>query len=994
VSQLAHYYFSPAVRRGLASAIDADATGPRAVIQVRADLTASGAGDDKKSISQEVQIYGPGDILGFDARIVVRTDPRVNVGDFEPNFLPAVDFADPDFPWRFSPVKAAADGSLKPWIALVVLEATEFTFASKGAKGVPPSISVAKGCLPDMARIALWAHVHMTGSDGFSCEPEAHGAKLTEAEETAPESVVSRLLCGRRLKPATSYHAFVVPTFKLGCVAAGLAQLGSGEGPLSPAWTAGAEATLPYYYDWQFGTGQKGDFEYLVRLLQPKVLTGLGVRPMDCSQPGFGMNASAPKVLAMEGALRSLDTKFTAWGKDQPPGTATPFQVSLQQLLNKSANDLEAAKKGAGTREEPAVPSVVPPVYGSWFAARNTVDPRRNPTTWLDELNLDPRHRAVAGFAALVVQQQQEALMASAWDQLDEIEKANAVLRHGQMGREAASALHKRLEGIPDEHLVGMTSPLHSHVRSKEGEPSVAGRFSGGGVPRAAMDPALRRMRGPSGPTVRQAAPSGAEPKTGMLDRLKSGALSAAGIHPKPVGRMAFGHLTVAHAKAAGVAPAAAGKSAAGSAKHLLEEHITASVLRQDLSATGAVPHLPAGVKLGSLRDAACHALDSLPKSPVPAAAAAGSSAPLAAAAEVDVGSTATTLRSSLDPRKTVHERVLARLQIQLPKVVSEAREGGDPLGQIFASPDFPQPMYEALRDISQELILPGIETVPQNTVAVLKTNRRFVEAYLIGLNHAFTGELLWRGAPVGGRYTYFRQFWNVDDAVAGHRPTSPEAEREIRKGLKDIKPITWWGNSRLGENGLKAEGGAKPDPLVLLVRGDLLKKYPNTRVYAIKAVKLPNGRRVPALPEFKPPQPSEPVAPVFHGSLAPDLTFFGFGFTEEEARGAPGTASADGVFFVFEERISEARFGLDELMPGRSPGAMSSWDDLTWGHLGVAGGAYLDSAKPSAVPANAAGASWGASSAAMARITFQKPVRIAVHADRMLPAKPAAKPR
>ena len=70
------------------------------------------------------------------------------------------------------------------------------------------------------------------------------------------------------------------------------------------------------------------------------------------------------------------------------------------------------------------------------------MDPSLNPPTWLDELNLDPRHRAAAGFGALVVQQHQEALMAAAWKQLAEIEKSNHVLRHGQLGREAASGLH------------------------------------------------------------------------------------------------------------------------------------------------------------------------------------------------------------------------------------------------------------------------------------------------------------------------------------------------------------------------------------------------------------------------------------------------------------------------------------------------------------------------------------------------------------------------
>ena len=43
--------------------------------------------------------------------------------------------------------------------------------------------------------------------------------------------------------------------------------------------------------------------------------------------------------------------------------------------------------------------------------------------------------------------------------------------------------------------------------------------------------------------------------------------------------------------------------------------------------------------------------------------------------------------------------------------------------------PDFPQPMYEAVRDLSQDFLFPGLEQVPPNTVTLLETNAAFVEA-------------------------------------------------------------------------------------------------------------------------------------------------------------------------------------------------------------------------------------------------------------------------
>ena len=75
--------------------------------------------------------------------------------------------------------------------------------------------------------------------------------------------------------------------------------------------------------------------------------------------------------------------------------------------------------------------------------------------------------------------------------------------------------------------------------------------------------------------------------------------------------------------------------------------------------------------------------------------------------------------------------------------------------------------MYEPLRDLSQDLLLPGLENVPPDTVLGLETNRRFVEAYMVGLNVEMGRELLWRGFPTNQRGTYFDQFWG---GGAGHQ--------------------------------------------------------------------------------------------------------------------------------------------------------------------------------------------------------------------------------
>ena len=88
---------------------------------------------------------------------------------------------------------------------------------------------------------------------------------------------------------------------------------------------------------------------------------------------------------------------------------------------------------------------------------------------------------------------------------------------------------------------------------------------------------------------------------------------------------------------------------------------------------------------------------------------------------------------------------------------------GNSPVGvdAVQTNPVFPQPMYEPLRDLSQDLLLPGLDSVLPDTVLGLKTNVRFVESYMVGLNVEMGHELLWRGFPTDQRGTYFSQFWD-----------------------------------------------------------------------------------------------------------------------------------------------------------------------------------------------------------------------------------------
>ena len=72
-----------------------------------------------------------------------------------------------------------------------------------------------------------------------------------------------------------------------------------------------------------------------------------------------------------------------------------------------------------------------------------------------------------------------------------------------------------------------------------------------------------------------------------------------------------------------------------------------------------------------------------------------------------------------LDPRTTVPARIGARLRV--PEGVWDKP---DPLEPIMAAPEFPQPMYEPLRDMSQDWLLPGLDRVPPEHVSRARDER------------------------------------------------------------------------------------------------------------------------------------------------------------------------------------------------------------------------------------------------------------------------------
>jgi hypothetical protein len=260
-----------------------------------------------------------------------------------------------------------------------------------------------------------------------------------------------------------------------------------------------------------------------------------------------------------------------------------------------------------------------------------------------------------------------------------------------------------------------------------------------------------------------------------------------------------------------------------------------------------------------------------------------------------------------------------------------------------------------------------------------------------------------------------------IPDEEEREQKIQAETQRRWQENWRTIQPIHHWRDANLGENETRdgsegqgfvswvggvigavlsgLRGGSRAENLVLLVRGDLLKKYPNTLIYAVQAewMEIRDGEKV--VRARRPNFDHETRFPIFRGTLPPDITFLGFDLEEDQARGSPQEGDDDpGWFFVFEERISEARFGLDTLTKGEKPPELSSWDKLCWGHLedklSASKSKFIDGLELSLdrEPEDEE-PQWGAHAGAQASITFQKPVRIAIHADDMLPGSSAGQP-
>jgi len=1025
--EIARYQFHSWARKGIAGNIsETDDLGAGTSTAIERAEVPIGVSLNEAGMAKKFSLIGPGDIIGVHRDMVVRIEPLNWITDFEANYLAFMEFYDEEFVWRYTP--AAPNGQrLRPWIFLLVLKEDEFEMTSR--RSPLPTIKVkTKDAFPPAKETWMWGHVHNNADipDSDLSVYEKFLLSLNKTLNDDPDQFYCRLLSPRKLEANTPYCAFLIPAFETGRLA-GLEQPTAAVNAQMASWTDdGVKGEMPFYYDWSFRTGAEADFESLVKLLQPRPMDShVGIRDMDCHRPGFvkadgsgELPGTKPEIIGLEGAVKSPTTVSTVFPF---PPSENQFQQELQKIVNLPFEIVGQDDSGD--------PIISVPMYGGKHAKKSQTDIVKldiSKSTWVHDLNKDPRTRAAAGFGTKAVQQNQEYFMRKAWEQVTKVLEANRQIRQTLLYMKVAIKFtEKTFSAVPKNKLLAISRPVLSRIM---GSPTtLLQQIRESNVPVSVLSGAFRRMTRPNGKFVKKLSAANPLDYESLVVKLNEGGLTAAPPKKTPLGMPNTQDL------AEQLRPAKLARWLLELLRKnkmvfllllavLLVIALTTGTWLLGLILAGAAAGLWMGAQKLNQNVAAGNALtDPQQQAAAVAAIPAQPSFALKLSDEPAVA-VAPPAAGGVDSVEAIRFRraltdFTRRLAIKVPEVpktklalevvYEKVSKGIHPyttfpnrlsylvrfpnyigplvpekIFEAIAYPDFEDAMYSKLVGISGELMLPNMKLIPINTISLLKTNQKFIESYLVGLNTEMGSELLWREYPTDERGSYFRQFWEVKGMI---RPQQNKTEAQLAEEYKDIKPIhTWSSNSALGSHNNRDTSG-KAEQTVLLIRGDLLKRYPNTVIFAQKAIVGSNSDEpVIDLDLTTEDFDTQLKFPLYGAELPPDIKLFGFDLTINRARGtepSPGFSDNLGWFFVIQEVPGEPRFGMDISFNPGSDGL--SWDDLAWDRLPRDTQFIKASTLPNISLSDKS--RWGADSANMAYILFQKPSMVAVHAKEML---------
>ncbi|WP_239377614.1 hypothetical protein [Frankia sp. Cj5] len=277
-------------------------------------------------------------------------------------------------------------------------------------------------------------------------------------------------------------------------------------------------------------------------------------------------------------------------------------------------------------------------------------------------------------------------------------------------------------------------------------------------------------------------------------------------------------------------------------------------------------------------------------------------------------------------------------------------RRRDSPFHPAMAAPRFPAPIIDRLSRLDRrEWVLGGVNQMPANSVALLAPNWRFIEALAVGLNHELARELLWRGYPTDRRGSSFPRFWPGD--------------------APDLADLDGWA----GDLGDHAPPGRAAAMTILVIKGDLLRRYPTTIIGAVRGRPGHAGGLTSFTPDAGAGAYAEQLFPA--RPLGDDVSYTALRIDPWELRLEDPEDYQHRWYVSLRQPDDEPRFGLDE-KPGAGPGTNAGRDRDDWSWQG------RDQDTPTLRPADLG----AATSAAVAANCLQRPFLALLRAPDFLP--------
>ena len=839
--------------------------------RVKFTLTEGGA-----SLAEAATIFfkTAGDVSALRSGAIRHLAPKPFTADAETTKLVHVDFTEPDLPWRYTPRPADA-GRLRPWLVLLVGTPDELQVEGALVRRLEGPVLQAH----DLALSDRWAHVQLDR-----------------------DVRIARLLSPAKLLPQREYVAAIVPAFN----PAG-----------DDSWSGGdlRYDELPAFFSWGFRTGEEGDFETLATALRLHDAGNLGVAKLRYRRPVAGVDVE----LTLGGAITSL--------KEHP---SEPDAV-------------RAAREDLDLLNDP-IPDEPPPDVDPPPPTRDIIQLPEYGGLWLDEpdaaqwgksMNDDARHRGVGGLGLWLGVVEQESLMDAAVKQAGALQEASQRIGDLAFGLDVAARLWRRRLPQSPELQLRVFGPAMGRMPADGGGTVLDRVTSETSVLDAALfSSAAQRL-------LRNGSARGRFAAEGRIDR--RAALAIANEEPersektpaglphvdKVTGQPLEDALGLPTLDGGRLEPILAEFDGRPNQDEVVNEFIDRVDREFDVGCVEAIQGYfqelrPAPVFLD--REILFGAIDScfslrLPEG-VGSESGLGSGLPRPERPDdrrpIRLPGLAGAVAGAIDPTQAEPP---ARRRVGSTIIGIELAGLAPPEAPIGL--DFPT--WALVSRHAREWLLPGVGTIPPNSIVSLRTNPTFVDAFMLGINTQFLAEMRWRNLPAPRVSTPLRMFWGYANHKSGGREP-------------DIRPVADWPSKPSGEAGADDVGdlthqAVRPTDrtgrqgLVIAFRTALFRRYPSTLVYLVRPesdaqlddlLKAPPNFGEPVAPEDR-----HYLGPIFFGQIEPDLVFFAFDVDP---------SVLDKYWLVLDEPPSELRFRNDKGLnwPGAAEFAKSTIDTPT----------------------------------------------------------------